>query len=127
MKRKTKKLTRKRKNPYPEILQDIQDFPKKCFLLGVLTGKKEMYEYFIEGQLRKTIKEEMESILSDYSYLGKQIKNTNILKMLCDDSWGLGRELGQVKACEIILKNNLNINLIRDQWFIVANQIENFE
>lgn len=138
-KRKIQK-TKNKSNPFNNIMPGgvfgIPNNPKKAFELGVMFGKYYIYQLVkddnpLDGDQNdlNQAKLYLEDILKKPEMIQalNEIKNSDISKLKSYDSFGLGRLLGEKKAIEFVLSNNFNRELVRNQWFIVADQIENLE
>ena len=55
------------------------------------------------------------------------ITKNNISQLLPDTARTAGYLIGEPKAIEFALSNNLDRNLIKDRWFTFADKIENFD
>lgn len=112
--------------------------PKKAFELGLIFGEKFIYELVkndnpLDGD-QNDIRQAtlfLKNILNQQEMIeavktNKNV-NTNISKLNPDHAFELGSLLGKKKAIEFVFKNNFHKKLILDQWFILADKIENFE
>lgn len=130
---------KKKSNPFKNIVPGVFSLPqnsKEAFRLGVIFGERFIYEMIknsnpLDGDQNDVRQAtlHLKNILKqkEIAEISKTIKNSNILKLRPDESFELGNLLGKKRAIEFVLKNNFDKKLIRDRWFVVADEIENFE
>lgn len=120
------KIMKKNLKINPTLITKIPKNPLKAFGLGVIEGKKYIYDQVLNNNASKTM---LKRLLTHQNMIDALdiIKNSDISKMYYYDTLDLGDYLGRKKAIEFVFDNNFNLNLIQEQWFIVANKLENFE
>lgn len=108
----------------------------KAFIIGILFGKKYIYDLVkdnnpLDGDQNDVhnAKLFLQDILNQQTMIRalNKIEKSNISKLKPEVAVELGILLGKKEAIEFVLANNFNKNLIEEQWFIVADKIENFE
>lgn len=128
-----KKLIKyKKKIKNPEDPYEFLDFPKnskKSFEIGMLIGKKIIFILALESHDQVQIKKYFEKFIKHHKQTITFLENPNfdISKIDPTEAYNAGDTLGKKKAIEFILKCNFNKKLIQDEWFKIADKIENFE
>lgn len=78
-----------------------------------------------------SLKKILKDLLNEPNFISAIIElenpNFDVSKLHYLEAFALGEYLGKKKAIEYAISKNFDADLIRNQWFIVADKIENFE
>lgn len=119
-------MKKKFKNPTTSVTK-IPKNPIRAFGLGVMEGKKYIYSWVLEPKPPSKIALTRILTFRDMIDALNKIKNNDISKMDYFDAFDLGDYFGRKIGVEFVLKNNFDRELIQNEWFNLANKIENFE
>lgn len=116
---------------------------EKAFIQGIIEGKVDTYENILYWLEHKNSKQKLtKDLINDLA-----IRNQNLSKYMTDTgdkinvpnltlygyikrikpkhSYVIGWDLGTIKSIQFALNCNLDLNLIKNQWFIEKNKQEN--